>query len=315
MEISVIVPVYNRAGVVCRTLESIKQQGYRPIHLILVDNNSTDGTPEILNKFKDENSNAGFRITVAREDKPGASAARNKGIKYVECEWMMFFDSDDLMSSDLLESYYEAIKKNEGTIDMVGSRSDYTGLNGSKRDMPYFKKDIMVNHICHAMLRTVAYIVRKDFFVASGMWNENLFVWNDWELGIRLLLANPRIIWIEDKVLVHIQAQRDSITGTIFFKKAGLWEKSIDKVEDDIEKTNVANKKQLLYLLDFRRVALAGLYSAEGSDEGKKLYARVMGLYKGRKILRFYLQLIYRYVSHGGRGASHPVKFISGFIK
>lgn len=82
-------------------------------------------------------------------------------------------------------------------------------------------------------------------------------------------------------------------------------------------KKRMSQTKSNFYIwLDFRRVCLAGLYSAEDSDEGKKLYARVMGLYKnGRKILRFYLQLIYRYVSHGGRGASHPVKFISGFIK
>ena len=315
MEISVIVPVYNRAGVVGKTLESIKQQSYRPIHLILVDNNSTDSTLEILNEFKEANSNGEFRITVTRENSPGASVARNKGVKYVESEWMMFFDSDDLMSSDLLESYYKAIKRSGENINMVGSRSDYTNLNGSKRNMPFFNKDIMVNHICHAVLRTVAYIVRKDFFVASGMWNENLFVWNDWELGIRLLLGNPRIIWLEDKVLVNIQAQRDSITGTIFFQKAGLWEKSIDEVEDNIERSDVSNKERLLYLLDFRRVALAGLYTSEGSDEGKKLYGKVMERYNGRKILGFYLQLIYRYVSYGGRGASHPIKFISGFIK
>lgn len=315
MEISVIVPVYNRAGIVGATLESIKQQSFRPVHLILVDNNSTDGTLDFLNEFKDKNSNDEFRITVAREEKAGASAARNKGIQYVESEWMMFFDSDDLMSSDLLESYYEAIKRDGPDIDMVGCRSDYTGLNGAKRDMPFFNDDIMVNHICHAMLRTVAYIVKKDFFVNAGKWNENLFVWNDWELGIRLLLCNPKIVWLKEKIMVHIQAQRDSITGVIFSPKAGLWEKSIDDVENHIKMSDVLNKKQLLFLLDFRRVALAGAYTMEGSEMGRNLYADVKDLYKGRKILRFYLQLIYWYISFGGRGASHPLKIISGFIK
>lgn len=315
MEISVVVPVYNRAGLIGKTLDSIKQQSFRPIHLILVDNNSTDGTLKVLSDYKEENSSDEFRITVVREDNPGVSAARNKGIRYVDSKWMMFFDSDDLMSPDLLESYYAEIIKNGNNIDIVSSRCDYTNLNGIKRNMPFYVNNIMVNHICHGTFRTVAYIVKKEFFVSCGMWNEDLFVWNDWEVGIRLLLGNPKIVWLKEKILVHIQAQRASITGDSFFVKAGLWEKSIDEIEKHIKEYDVVNKKQLLYLLDFRRVALAGSYTSEGSDEGQKLYNKVMYSYKGRKILGFYLQLVYMYVSHGGRGASHPLKLISRFIK
>ena len=104
MDITIIVPVYNRAHLVGATLDSIAAQTLRPIHLVLVDNNSQDNTLKVLLDFKKRHQSDDFKVTVLQETRRGAAAARNCGLQEATTEWVMFFDSDDIMAPDLLES-------------------------------------------------------------------------------------------------------------------------------------------------------------------------------------------------------------------
>lgn len=89
--ISIIIPVFNRAGIVGRTLDSIAAQTLRPLNIILVDNNSSDNTLEVLTQWGKDNSTDDFKITILQEKKPGAAAARNCGLKIVKTPYVMFF--------------------------------------------------------------------------------------------------------------------------------------------------------------------------------------------------------------------------------
>ena len=111
MDITIIVPVYNRAHLVGATLDSIAAQTLRPIHLVLVDNNSQDNTLKVLLDFKKRHQSDDFKVTVLQETRRGAAAARNCGLQEATTEWVMFFDSDDIMAPDLLESYARAVEK------------------------------------------------------------------------------------------------------------------------------------------------------------------------------------------------------------
>ena len=70
--VSVVVPVRDRAEIVCRTLESIENQTYRPIHLIVVDNGSRDETLRVVSDWKYAHEAEGFKITILLESTPGA---------------------------------------------------------------------------------------------------------------------------------------------------------------------------------------------------------------------------------------------------
>ncbi|MDE6693286.1 MAG: glycosyltransferase family 2 protein, partial [Muribaculaceae bacterium] len=91
--LSVIIPVYNRENVVVRTLDSVKAQSYRPIKLILVDNDSADGSLFTLLHWASMNKSDDFVIEVASESTRGAAAARNAGLRLANTPWGMFFDS------------------------------------------------------------------------------------------------------------------------------------------------------------------------------------------------------------------------------
>ena len=105
MEVTIIIPVYNRAAVVPATLESVVAQTHRPLQVVLVDNYSTDNTLQVLETFKKEHPGEGFNVEIVREDHHTAGAARNRGFEKATGEWVLFFDSDDLMKPGLVASY------------------------------------------------------------------------------------------------------------------------------------------------------------------------------------------------------------------
>ncbi|MDE6485411.1 MAG: glycosyltransferase family 2 protein, partial [Duncaniella sp.] len=95
--IDVIIPVYNRASIVEKTLRSIERQTVWPARVILVDNNSTDGTMQVLKRWAEEMTGRGLQVKVLSEAMAGAAAARNRGLDASAAEYVMFFDSDDVM--------------------------------------------------------------------------------------------------------------------------------------------------------------------------------------------------------------------------
>src|SRR4051812_47638309 len=89
-QISVIMPVYNRAGTVRRAIDSVLAQEFHEFELIAVDDGSTDGTCAILEEIRDP------RVRLIRMDKnSGSNAARNRGIRESRSSLIAFLDSDD----------------------------------------------------------------------------------------------------------------------------------------------------------------------------------------------------------------------------
>ena len=300
---SIVVPVYNRASIVCKTLDSIARQSYRPLHLIIVDNNSTDDTLSVISQWKQQNESTDLRVTITTETSPGATSARNKGLRLVETEHMAFFDSDDEMRSNAIEEYVNAFAESP-EADIVCSNSLYHFADGRTRLMRYRRGDLLHNHIYHATLRTQGYAVKTEFIRSVGGWDPQIMVWNDWELGIRMLLNAP-VVKAIDKTLVDIYMQTESITGLGFSDKAGQWEISLDKADQVIDHSLRNDADTLHRLIHYRRIILAAHYLKEGnSDLAHQLYDKVMSATRRDARMHLLMPLVYLYTSMGGRGAA-----------
>lgn len=306
--VSIIIPVYNRAVIVERTLQSVAAQSYRPLELILVDNNSTDNTLEVLNDFKARHETPDFRITVMQESRQGAAAARNRGGKAAAGNWLIFFDSDDAMDSLLVEKHIAAAND----ADMVIARADITNLDGTKTEKPFYTKNLIVNNLFHSCAGPWQCMIKKELCELAGWWGETLLGWNDWEFSMRLFLKNPKMSFVTDKPLVHVFRQKTSITGTDFASRHGIWELAIDTVEQDIkELADPSIKERLLKYVEFRRMTLSGLYIAEGRrDLAAPLYEKAYARMRHDKTARWLYPLLRSYIAAGGRGASHIVKLL-----
>ena len=276
MEISIIIPVYNRAAIVKETLESVVAQTHRPLQVVLVDNDSTDDTLQVLETFRKEHPGEGFNVVITSESHHTAGAARNRGFEHATGEWVLFFDSDDVMKPDLVESYVRKIEKCAAKgkeLDLINVRSTLVFPDGSSREAPFHKGDLFANHILHGQLATQRYAVRREFFAATDGWNIDLPGWNDWELGLRLLLAAPRVAYIGDKNRVIINHNgADSITGTEFHSRKGQWEHVIDIMKNEVRCSRLKAKHKTRFerLLNYRRLVLAAQYQREGHPESAK---------------------------------------------
>src|SRR5580700_4516554 len=101
---SIIVPTFNRQGLVVEALESISQQTYPHWECIVVDDGSTDDSESILRCI----ANRDQRFRYLRQCNSGAAAARNSGVRNCAHNWIVFLDSDDLLLPDALSAYARA---------------------------------------------------------------------------------------------------------------------------------------------------------------------------------------------------------------
>lgn len=291
------------------TLESVRKQTYRPLQLVLVDNNSTDNTLQVLQDFKLEHETQDFAIEVLQECEPGACAARNTGMKSAKAEWLMFFDSDDTMTDCLVEKYVEKINSAQGNVDIVTTNVDMI-KDGKHFSVNFVKNDFLANHIFHSCLSTQRYITRKSLFEKVGGWNNEVKCWNDWELGIRLLLTNPQIAVLEG-IYVHINVHNESITGSGYSYNHERRENAINVAIKEVEKSSYLHKNRIKRLLKMRRFVLAGLYLKEKEKSlAQEYYKEGFDSLGEDKILRFLAPIVYRYVGCGGRGIDRLLRVL-----
>lgn len=259
--ITIVIPAYNRAHTLSRTLASIEKQNVAPARVVLVDNASSDSTLSLMRDWAAKSHT--FDVVVMTEQKRGACAARNRGLQEVETEFVMFFDSDDEMSADHVSDFSAAISRNP-QADIFG-RDIITESIGGKRKRLYFtSRDTIFNHLFRGCLSTQRIVVRTDLVRKVGGWNENLAVWNDFELGVRLLLATDRIVNLPGAPTVITYQQAESITGTSFSAKAGQWEMSLDSIEKGFRG---AGQPDMIKWIDCRRMILAAEYANEGRND------------------------------------------------
>ena len=325
MEVSIIIPVYNRAAVVPATLDSVLSQTHRPLQVVLVDNYSTDDTLQVLQDFKRDHEQEDFKVVVTREPHRTAGAARNNGFEQAAGEWVLFFDSDDIMDEDLVASYMDVIQRTadgDRPLDLVSARSMLVFPDGSQREAPFHKRDLFAQHILHAQLATQRYVVRREFFAATDGWNINLPGWNDWELGLRLLLARPRVAYMGSRPRIIINHNgADSITGTEFHSRQGQWEHVIDIMINEVRCSQLKPHYKVRYerLLEYRRMVLAAQYEREGCSELSKplcreAYKALRDSYgdnlRWRWLVAPVTRRLFARIAHGKRGSARIARLL-----
>ena len=121
--ISIIVPIYNVEKYLNKCVNSILEQSYKNIDILLIDDGSIDECPNICDMFEKKDP----RIRVFHKKNGGLSDARNKGIDEAKGKYITFVDSDDYLDEHYIEILYNAMKKNNADLVVSGLKDYYEG--------------------------------------------------------------------------------------------------------------------------------------------------------------------------------------------
>jgi glycosyltransferase involved in cell wall biosynthesis len=213
MQISVIIPTYNRASFVEKALQSVLQQTHPPLEIIVVDDGSTDHTENILNPYLKN-------ISYIKQQNRGVSAARNLGIKQANEQWIAFLDSDDLWKPKKLQKQIQAIeKKDDYKICYTNEEWRRNGQwKNQKKIHQKYSGWIYEKCLPLCILSPSSVIIHKSVFSEVGLFDENMPACEDYDLWLRITLKYPAL-FVDEKLIV---------------KQAGDWEQlsknhSLDK--------------------------------------------------------------------------------------
>lgn len=127
--ISIIVPVYNVENYLRECLDSLIQQSYKNLEIILVNDGSSDGSGEICDEYAQKDS----RIKAIHKENSGVSDTRNIGLKTMTGDYLMFMDSDDMLQHDAIEILHHYLKTTDSDISICSyyafSREDNGDFN------------------------------------------------------------------------------------------------------------------------------------------------------------------------------------------
>lgn len=170
--ISVVIPLYNKAGQVARTLRSVLGQTFGRFEVVIVDDGSTDGSADEACSVHDE------RIRLVSQLNAGVSAARNRGIAEARYDLIAFLDADDEWKPTYLETQYNLYKKYPDCT-VYACNYEFHGSDGKVtptilRKLPFAGEDGMLSNYfevaccSHPPLWTSAVMVRKQALQAVG---------------------------------------------------------------------------------------------------------------------------------------------------
>ena len=247
MTFSVIIPLYNKAPYVRKTVESVLRQTFDDYELVIIDNGSNDGSSEIVAGFTDS------RIRIFRlEENVGVSNARNKGVSLSTAPYITFLDADDWWEPTFLEEMARLIEHHPDTG--IYGTGYYIVKNGKKRLAPVGVDEGFVEgeiNYCAVYAKTlcmpltsITAAMPRSIFDEMGGFKSHLKLGEDFDLWIRITLKH-KVVFLNKPLSNYNQDVDITYRGTHHLrapKEHMLW--NLGYLESE-EKTN-PDYKQLI---------------------------------------------------------------------
>lgn len=210
--ISIIIPSYNRAHLLRNTLGSVLSQTSREWECIVVDDFSNDDTKAVVMEFSNVNPNVTYYLN---EHKKGAQGARNTGLDHAKYDWVVFFDSDNKMHSDFVETMIGYITNNGG-IDVFACCSDvididngYTGKTMKPRCSGYIHDDLFYGK---SYVDYNQGVIKKEKLTEIHGLDEDCPSMQEWDTHIRLSNV-AKYLMIEKSLIDYYVGGSDAISS------------------------------------------------------------------------------------------------------
>ncbi|MBD3883526.1 glycosyltransferase family 2 protein [Phormidium tenue FACHB-886] len=280
--ISVVIPCYNSERFIRPAVESILNQTFRAFELILVDDGSTDSTPEIIQSYADRDSRVRL-LKTGNSNTGSGGAARNRAIAEAKYDWIAMLDHDDVALPDRLEKQMAAAEANPHVvvwgsyIHHINAQGDFLSFQawGATTEAEFYKlrsqgKPTTVYHPTALM--------RKDILLKVGGYRAEFRGADDLDLFDRMAEYGPILAIPEPLVLYRVHP--DSLSMKKYFRQAALTRYILLKGEaraagrsfPDWETYSAQKQFPLLMLWHYMKTTSRYFYRNAGLAYGERRY-------------------------------------------
>lgn len=208
MQISVIIPVYNRQSTIARAIDSVLAQQFPPQEVIVVDDGSTDSTASLVQQYSG--------VTCLQQSNQGVSAARNTGIKAANSEWIALLDSDDEWLPEKLSEQREALQQQEESAQALVCHCDEIWIRNGKRVNPMKKHaktggNIYPNCLPLCVISPSAVMIHQQVFETIGLFDTGLPACEDYDMWLRVCSRLP-VLYVDKPLLKKYGGHPDQLS-------------------------------------------------------------------------------------------------------
>lgn len=235
--VSVIIPVYNVEKYLSQCVDSVINQTYKNLEILLINDGSTDDSGKICDEYARKDT----RVKVIHKENGGLSSARNKGIREAIGDYLMFLDSDDYLENDNCLLPTSKILLSGQDIDIVFFRfkSLYGKENKIKEDGLFYpeslncmdSKNTLKYLVSHDLLwgSACAKITRSSFIKQNNLYFKKGIKSEDIEWILRLANCLPKYFFTNGSFYIYRKGRENSITSTVDFEHLDGYRKFLEE--------------------------------------------------------------------------------------
>ena len=253
-KVSIIAPIYNTEKQLRKCLDSLVNQTYKDIEIIVINDGSPDNSEFIVNEYI---AKYGQMIRYYSKENEGIAKTRNFGIEKATSDYVLFVDTDDYIESDLIEKLIPYIDMDIDMIKFKFTRVDENGNTILKSDGPVFEtttgEDAFNKLYCTDVVldSPCLYLMKKKLFTDNGFKFKRTYH-EDYGLIPLVILKSKSFVSTNNYFYYYVQADNDSITRTSDYNRVvtkmkdalGHYDDAIVEIDKmDIDKTTKENAK------------------------------------------------------------------------
>jgi glycosyltransferase involved in cell wall biosynthesis len=238
-KVSILIPMYNSERYISETIDSCLNQTHDNIEIIIVDDESTDRSYEIADRYAKEH----YNVTLYRQDNSGAPAARNYAFNKSSGEYILFLDSDDILEKNKISLQLKDIETYGNENIYAGKYMRFVDSIKTAVDKPMCinknyetARDWLVDSwTLGEMGQTSMWFAHRDLIAKAELWNEGLLKNQDGEFFCRVLLNSKSLIYNDEAIVYYRVNVNNSISRAVSKKSALSAFNSYKLYEDNIQ--------------------------------------------------------------------------------
>ena len=206
--VSVIIPAFNAAATIGATIDSVLSQTLQDFEIIVSDDGSTDSTAIVVSRYRSDP-----RVQYLFHENRGTSHAKNLAARQAKGQYLAFLDSDDSLDRAALETMVHQLRGTGAVwciVDVVKKIGDDRIIRCSQ-----FPSGNLLLGILEKDFITRSPFYLRSAFLASGMFDEDLAVREDWDINIRLIEGGRPFTYINEPLYIYARTEGSLMTGNL----------------------------------------------------------------------------------------------------